>query len=723
MNMKFILCVVITLSLGFIVPAKVCAQSFEREENNIWLNNGNGLNFNTGAPVAQPSSVQTAGISNNSASVCDANGHLLFYTDGNVVWNKNNDIMQNGWDINNDGNMAPNTYFIEPAFGMSSYSFDGVIIIPMPGSSHKYYIFSSPMIWVQNTIGLYSNQWQGKLYCTVVDMESNNGLGAVDPEHKGEVVAEELAGNLHAVIGEDCNYWLLAFGSNGSYKAFNITAEGMNTTPVVSTLTPPLNPFVSELNISPNRQRAAMALNAEVQISDFDPATGQFSNDISIGAQDCNHAAFSPNSNLIYFSGIIGLRQYDLTNLSIPFTLLSINNITAYEADAPLRLGPDGKIYFSYCTVASGNIAFQGAAVMQPDIFGPGCQMELLTNQQLPLINGDWYPLYQLPNEIPVQIYDTISTVKEVPLCFNIPVKLKPDVTQATDYHWMVNTVGYTYIRNGSDTSSSLLATAPGKYAVQYFTTNPCALHRDTFIVNKVNFSLYLGADKISCNGEPITLEAGVPGGNYLWSDNSTGKELQASTSGLYWVQVSQGGCTATDSINVRILDIKQNLGKDTTLCMEDPDKQIVLEASLPAGATALWNTGSTDPLIRVADSGLYWVTVTIQDCVGADSVFIHKQYCDCPLLFPTAFSPNSDGVNDLYMPTIPAACPVDQFKLQIYNRWGQLVFVSYKPYEGWNGIYNGQPADVGNYMYRLQMKTGTRKKEIFKNGDFMLIR
>ena len=722
--MKFILCAIVTLSSILIgVEEKVRAQSFERRENSIWLNNGNGLNFNSGAPVAQPSSLQTAGMSNNTASVCDANGQLLFYTDGNIVWDRNNDIMQNGWDINNNGNMAPNTYFIEPAFGMSSYSFDGVVIVPMPGSSHKYYLFSCPMIWVQNSIGLYDNQWQGKLYCTIVDIERNNGLGAVDPLHKGEMVAEDLAGNLHAVIGEDCNYWLLAFGSNGSYKAFNITAEGMNTTPVVSTLTPPLSPFVSELNISPNRQRAAMALGAAVQVSDFDPATGLFSNDISIGAQQCNHATFSPNSNLIYFSGIIGLRQYDLTSLATPFTLLSLNNITAFESDAPLRLGPDGKIYFSYCTVTSNNISFYAAAVQQPDIFGPGCQTELLTNQMLPLINGDWYPMYQFPNEIPVQLYDTLSTTRKVPLCFNIPVTLKPDVTTATDYHWMVNTVGYTYMRNGSDTSSMLMATVPGKYAVQYFTANPCAIHRDTFIVNKVNFSLYLGEDKMSCDGQPITLEADVPGGTYLWSDNSTGKELQASTSGLYWVQISKEGCTATDSINVRILDIRQNLGKDTTLCMEDPDKQIILEANLPQGATALWNTGSTAPQISVADSGLYWVVASIQECTSSDSIFIHKQYCDCPLLFPTAFSPNGDGINDRYMPVIPAACPVSQYKLQIYNRWGQLVFVSYKAEEGWTGNFNGQPCDVGNYMYRLQMKTGTQKKDIVRNGDFMLIR
>src|SRR5690606_430664 len=197
----------------------------------------------------------------------------------------------------NNGNLAPGTSFIDPFGGGTSYNFDGVVIVPMPGSSHKYYIFSTAMLLVQisNTI-FFENTWTGKLYATIVDMELGNGLGGVDVNYHGVEVGNMMAGNLHAVVGENCDYWLIGFGSNGVYKAFNITEEGLNPEPVVSTLTPPLSSFVAELNVSPDRRKIAMACDNEVQVADFDPATGLVSNDQLIGTQLTRYLAFSPNS-------------------------------------------------------------------------------------------------------------------------------------------------------------------------------------------------------------------------------------------------------------------------------------------------------------------------------------------------------------------------------------------------------------------------------------------
>jgi gliding motility-associated-like protein len=701
-------------------------QSYSRPENNVWLNggfNGEGISFNSGSPEPVASSWQTHSLAHGSASVCDAQGNLLFYSDGNIVWNRNNDVMQNGWDINNNGNMAPNTFYLDPVFGSSSYNFDGVVIIPMPGSSHKYYIFCSPFLYTENSIGLYSDTWTGTLYGTVVDMEQNNGLGGVDTNYRGIALADSMAGNLQAVVGEHCDFWLLGFGSNGSYKAFNITEEGFNPVPVVSTLTPPLNPYVNELNVSPNRLKAAMAATSEVQLTDFDPATGGYANEILFGGQQSGYVAFSPNSQLMYFSGLIGLRQYDLNNLATPFTLLTINNMTDFEYDAPLRLGPDNKMYLSYYTAIPGGSECVGAHVVHPDVFGTGCQMELIQNVSLPLLENNWIVDFAFPNEIPVLTYDTTSTVSQVPLCFHEPEQLRPEDTLGTDYHWMANTIGTTYIRKGNDSTAVWLATDPGTYALQYFSSNPCTFHQDTFIVKAVSFSLYLGPDQMSCEGEPVELKVDVPGGAIRWPDGSTADHYQADTFGRYWVEVSKEGCTASDTINVAIIDINQDLGVDTTLCFETPGDQLTLTAKLSPGASVLWSTGSSQPQIRTSDSGLYWLQVTNKDCIGIDSIYVHRQFCDCPMLLPNAFSPNGDGNNDLYKPALPGNCPVAEYKLQVYNRWGKMLFVSYDPDQGWNGTINGKPADIGTYYYHVQMKTGLRKIDMNKSGSFTLLR
>jgi gliding motility-associated-like protein len=92
-------------------------------------------------------------------------------------------------------------------------------------------------------------------------------------------------------------------------------------------------------------------------------------------------------------------------------------------------------------------------------------------------------------------------------------------------------------------------------------------------------------------------------------------------------------------------------------------------------------------------------------------------------MLIPNAFSPNNDGLNDYFIPALPGNCAVDEFALEIYNRWGQRIFTSYKRDKGWDGTYNGHAADMGSYRYRIRMLLGVHKKEVTQNGDFMLIR
>lgn len=728
----------------------VAAQpSYARKENNIWLGGyvppfmstsagASGINFNTGAPET----VWCSGlgmtswlVSRGSASICDAMGNLLFYTDGTVVWDRNHHVMANGWDINNNDNMAFGTSYIHPIFDISAPNVDGVVILPMPGSSHKYYIFSIPWIYDTNIYGHNPiPSWQGKLFATIVDMEANNGLGAVDTGYRGVLINDAMNNNLQGVVGDNCDYWLLGYGSEGDgrYKAFHITAEqGINAEPVVSILPVPLSyayfagwGVTFELNISPDRRKTAMAVaGSEVQVADFDPATGQLSNSFLIGAQDCKFVTFSPNSQVLYLSGLIAIRQYNLADLSTPFTLLWFNNYTDFEYNAPMRLGPDGKIYLSFCGGLDGVYYTLHnclpASIQDPDIFGTGCQMEFLQGPPLYMLKDF---AASLPNEIPVLVYDTASEVKEVPLCFHQPAVVTPGVS-GTDYHWMVNTTGTTFPRVGDDATDTLMATEPGIYAVQYFTTDPCTFHRDTFIVKEVNYSLYLGPDQVSCDGSPVGLSANeLAGASYQWSDGSDGRELEVAASGLYWVDMAYGGCTARDSILVEVPDMDPGLPEDTLVCAEDP-YLIPLHAAAPAGAAIQWNTGSTEANLQVGQPGLYTVAVRYKECYGADSILVEAQYCDCPFMMPTAFSPNDDGTNDRYGPALPGNCPAGSFRLDIYNRWGQRVFAGFRLEDQWDGMVNGQPADVGTYMYHLQMTVGLRKKEVTKKGDFVLIR
>jgi gliding motility-associated-like protein len=731
---------------------QVSAQDYAKKENHIWIsqsdgldNNplfpnpifpGTGINFNN-SPITQIDAAGTYGVytgimSTGTASIADKNGKLLFYTNGNIVWDKDNNVMDNGWGINDNG--APPYYLQQGTWGTteSSFSFDGVAIVPMPGHSSKYYIFCIMNVLIpDNFMGGYSGpgEWEGKLRYTVVDMDGNGGLGSVDENEHGIVVADSMSGNLHVVRGEDCNYWVVGNYSMGGFHAFNVTTEGVDTNPVVSVVVPPLQPYCYELNISPLRNRLAEAFDGEVELCHFDPASGMVSdyapNPILIGAQKAHSIAFSPDNNKLYVGGLIGIRQYELSGPLPIFNSppLSIDN-TVYEFYGPLRLGPDGKIYFNY----AGNAYNVGWAIHQPNLAGTACEIDSIQNVPLMLKRTMWF-IPQFPNEVAVNTYDTVDSKLQAPLCFDsnsLWLKPLPATATGTDYRWKIKN-GATYWSIGSDTSS-LRVSQTGTYTVQYFTNNTCELHRDTFQVDRVVFSLSLlrnDPQTASCDGSAVTLKPFTDAQNaaYSWQDGSTGNTITADTSGLYYVSVSSQGCTLSDSIHIQISDVQQNLGNDTFLCLENKNAFLKVIAQVPSGASALWNTGSTQNDIVVTDSGWYAVTVTAGACKGVDSIHVDQLYCECPMLIPNAFSPNNDGLNDYFIPALPGNCAVDEFALEIYNRWGQRIFTSYKRDKGWDGTYNGHAADMGSYRYRIRMLLGVHKKEVTQNGDFMLIR
>jgi len=111
---------------------------------------------------------------------------------------------------------------------------------------------------------------------------------------------------------------------------------------------------------------------------------------------------------------------------------------------------------------------------------------------------------------------------------------------------------------------------------------------------------------------------------------------------------------------------------------------------------------------------GNYTVNLTMSNIEGCSNT-ISKEIeiiLDEPLFVPTGFSPNYDGLNDVvYVRGVSANATIN---FMIFNEWGQLVFSSTDVNEGWDGSFNGQMANMGNYSYILQV----RKYGITKNMD-----
>ena len=162
------------------------------------------------------------------------------------------------------------------------------------------------------------------------------------------------------------------------------------------------------------------------------------------------------------------------------------------------------------------------------------------------------------------------------------------------------------------------------------------------------------------------------------------------------------------------------NLGPDTTLCRVEG---VILEVETARFDQVVWSDGSSGPELLVEAPGLYWAEGRSGGCAVRDSVVFSEfeRNCDCKVFLPNAFSPNDDGINDVFLPKSP--CEMSEYELLIANRWGQLVFQTQDPTQGWNGKSRQQAAQAGVYVYWVRYRFSYAAEAELTKGEFVLVR
>lgn len=183
------------------------------------------------------------------------------------------------------------------------------------------------------------------------------------------------------------------------------------------------------------------------------------------------------------------------------------------------------------------------------------------------------------------------------------------------------NFSSYQWQDGSSDSVFSVTQT--GNYFVTV--TNDCGMATDSInVIFSEEINLDLGNDTIICSSDTFMLSAGTNYSEYLWSNGSTSSTLSITSSGQYWVQVTNKfGCSATDSIEVIFgPDLLTNfsLGPDTTLCYGES----LLLTTGSGFDTCYWQNGSTGPDFYVAQAGEYIVTVGNQCGETSDTINVN---------------------------------------------------------------------------------------------------
>jgi hypothetical protein len=340
----------------------VCHSSFAQHEADNWRFGVNaGIDFNTGTPVASSGALNTT---EGCSSISDSTGNLLFYTDGVSVWNRNNQVMPNGTGL----------------LGGTS-STQSALVVPKPGSSTEYYIFTVDEIGGPN----------GFEY-SIVDMSLDTGRGDVTVKNVLILnnVTEKLTAVEQRVAG---NYWIAVheWGTDAFY-VYPLTPAGIQTPVISHTGIVHSNANIQftygqmKFNTCGTMIGVAVGYQDTVEVFDFNNGSGIISNPFTlpIGAHVYG-LEFSDNGSKLYVSTYDPLGtvvQFDLSVLQTDSILASKTPLTVQEDMYGLQLGIDGRIY------AVHSWSSMLATVELPNLAGSFCNFNLFGFDLDPNFNG-----------------------------------------------------------------------------------------------------------------------------------------------------------------------------------------------------------------------------------------------------------------------------------------------------------------------------------------------
>jgi len=674
-----------------------------------------GLTFKGGPARVLTDGAMVSG--EGCATISDAQGNLLFYTNGLTAWNRLHHPLAGGTGL---GAPQDSTRTEAPPNSATQ----GVTIVPQPGSTTRYYIF---------TVDAAENGLRGGLRYAVVDMARQGGLGEVIS--KDQVVpvplgdgrlTEKLVAVRHA---NQQDIWLVVHGWNSNvFLSYLLTATGVAPMPVVSaggavhaggTNRRQDYNSLGYLKVAPTGQRLALVryTTGPVELFDFNYGTGVVSGPRSLPAlpaliSTCYGLEFSPDGNLLYVGGAesIGansrLYQFNLqTNALTEVGRTANTNLWA------LQLGPDQKLYGA---LAGAPFGFGGlCTVSSPNTPGIGCQFQV---EAVPGFSSAHKSLLGLPNvlvrpPVPGQLLVNFGLLRST-ICLgedaSFSASLYPAIPDAVvTWDFGEPTAGTANAATGRQVQHRYAS--PGTYqATMTVREVSGAVHTyaQTVTVLALTVMHLAVAPSTLCAGDAATLTvtpAQPLGTTYRWQDNSTGTQLTARTQGRYWVEVTAPQrCPVRDSVTLTFAPRPQaTLGPDRRICAGE--HVLLSPGAQPPGTTYRWQDGSTAASFDAQAAGTYRVTVTSAAGCASEAQVKVRFGEDCPFMIPNIITPNGDQQNEAF---VLQGLEPDTWTLTVYNRWGRAVYQQARYHNQWDAA--GQAN--GLYYYLLvQPVTGQR--------------
>ncbi len=256
-------------------------------------------------------------------------------------------------------------------------------------------------------------------------------------------------------------------------------------------------------------------------------------------------------------------------------------------------------------------------------------------------------------------------------------------------------------------------------------TTNNCGTFTTSHTVREISIPKPdLGPDTLLCIGDTIVLAVDFnPNYTYTWNTGNTSGTQLVSTEGTYEIEVGELDlCYERDTVIIRELAYPDvSAFSDIIMCT---DEEIRLEV-VDVNGIVRWN-GTLESSSYTLKNNKGLVTVSSTNECGVDSTSFDVSLIDCPcaLFIPNAFTPTNDVLNDKFQ--VVADCPkLIDYRLEVYNRWGQLVHVSTALNNPWDGTFKGAQCKDGAYFWVANwtgLENGTLQQRTDK-GTLHLLR
>ncbi len=309
---------------------------------------------------------------------------------------------------------------------------------------------------------------------------------------------------------------------------------------------------------------------------------------------------------------------------------------------------------------------------------------------------------------------DTVFAEYTVPTDPNLPPMFKFCSTDQVECDADVGVAAYAW--NTGENTANIILDSTGQYYVD-IQQGGCLNRYNTAALVTQKPNLDLGPDQLVCADEVLEFNTQLSGYHTLWNTGATSESIVITTPGIYSVTVTSGPCSVSDAVEVKHNPLPVLPKQFVKVC---PNDSLLLNFANYADEI-LWSDGLVGLSRYVKAGDAYELTlINVFGCKDEFSVDVKLDYdCADPIYVPNAFTPDGDGINDVFKPIMP---DVKLKTFTVYNRWGELIFETTDVNEGWDGTYLRVNAKSDMYIWRMEY-VDKYNRELVEEGKVNLLR